>query len=42
MVDIAAISGALGSLKAAGDVANAMLKLHDAKAFRINRSNSTE
>ena len=34
MVDIAAISGALGSIKAAGDIANAMLKLHDAKALQ--------
>jgi hypothetical protein len=34
MVDIGAISGALGSIKAAGDIANAMLKLHDAKALQ--------
>ena len=34
MVDIAAISGALGSIKAAGELANAMLKLHDAKALQ--------
>lgn len=34
MVDIAAIGGALGSIKAAGDIANAMLKLHDAKALQ--------
>ena len=34
MVDIAAISGALGSIKAASDIANAMLKLHDAKAIQ--------
>jgi len=33
MVDIAAISGALGSIKAAGDIANAMLKLRDASAI---------
>lgn len=34
MVDIAAISGAIGSIKAAGDIANAMLKLHDTKALQ--------
>jgi hypothetical protein len=34
MVDIAAIGGALGSIKAAGEIANAMLKLHDAKALQ--------
>jgi hypothetical protein len=34
MVDIAAIAGAIGSIKAAGEIANAMLKLHDAKAFQ--------
>lgn len=34
MVDVAAISGALSSIKAAGDIANAMLKLHDAKALQ--------
>jgi hypothetical protein len=34
MVDMAAIGGALGSIKAASDIANAMLKLHDAKALQ--------
>jgi hypothetical protein len=34
MVDIAAISGAVASIKAAGDIANTMLKLHDAKALQ--------
>ena len=34
MVDIAAIGGAIGSIRAAGDIANAMLKLHDAKALQ--------
>jgi hypothetical protein len=34
MVDIAAIGGALGSIKVAGDIASAMLKLHDAKALQ--------
>ena len=34
MIDIAAIGGALGSIKAAGEIANAMLKLHDAKALQ--------
>jgi hypothetical protein len=34
MVDVAAISGALSSIKAAGDIANAMLRLHDAKALQ--------
>jgi hypothetical protein len=34
MVDIAAIGGALGSIKAAGEIANAMLKLRDAKALQ--------
>jgi predicted SprT family Zn-dependent metalloprotease len=34
MVDIAAIGGALGSIKAAGEIANAMLKLHDTKALQ--------
>jgi hypothetical protein len=34
MVDISAIGGAIGSIRAAGDIANAMLKLHDAKALQ--------
>jgi hypothetical protein len=34
MIDIAAIGGALGSIKAAGEIANAMLKLHDTKALQ--------
>jgi hypothetical protein len=34
MVDAAAIGAALGSIKAAGDIANAMLKIHDAKALQ--------
>jgi hypothetical protein len=34
MIDVAAISGALGSIKAAGEIANAMLKLHDTKALQ--------
>jgi hypothetical protein len=34
MVDVAAIAGALGSIKAASDIANGMLKLHDAKALQ--------
>jgi hypothetical protein len=34
MVDVAAIAGALGSIKAAGEIANAMLKLHDARAIQ--------
>lgn len=34
MIDVAAIGGALGSIKAAGDIAQAMLKLHDAKALQ--------
>lgn len=33
-MDMAAIGSALGSIKAAGDIANAMLKLHDAKALQ--------
>lgn len=42
MVDIAAIAGALGSIKAASDVANAMLKLRDGqmlqeKIIELNR-----
>jgi hypothetical protein len=34
MVDVAAIAGAIGSIKAAGEIANTMLKLHDAKSFQ--------
>jgi hypothetical protein len=34
MVDVAAITGAIGSLKTAGDLAYAMLTLHDAKALQ--------
>src|ERR1700686_612624 len=34
MIDIAAIGGALGSIKAAAEIANAMLKLHDTKALQ--------
>jgi len=34
VVDMAAIGSAVGSLKAAGDIAYAMLKLHDAKALQ--------
>jgi predicted SprT family Zn-dependent metalloprotease len=34
MVDIAAISGALSSIKTAGDIANAMLKFHDVKSLQ--------
>jgi hypothetical protein len=34
MVDVAAISGAIGSIKAAGEIASKMLLLHDAKALQ--------
>jgi hypothetical protein len=34
MVDMAAIGGALSSIKAASDIANAMLKIHDAKTIQ--------